>query len=267
MQGRRRICGTGIEVSQLGFGTGSLHHLFSWRDRRSLLLHAQSVGITHFDTAPYYGYGLAERELGLVLKDRRSQITVTTKVGLYPYGPSSTSIASVLLRKAMGKFVPRVALPAVDWSVNRAESSLNASLRRLRTDYVDFLFLHEPEPALLDADECMAWLQREKRRGRIRAWGIAGLESCALPFVRSGHPLAVVVQTRDSLVRRQADFLIDAGRNLQFTYGYISGARSDDDRVLPEETIRSALRRNSGGCVLVSTCRVSHLQPLASVAW
>ena len=81
---RKPIDGTDIEVSRLGFGTSSLHHLLSRRDRRSLLLHAESVGITHFDTAPYYGYGLAERELGLALRDRRSRITVTTKVGLYP---------------------------------------------------------------------------------------------------------------------------------------------------------------------------------------
>lgn len=229
-----------------------------------MLLHAESVGITHFDTAPYYGYGLAEHELGRALRDRRSRITVTTKVGLYPYGPSSTRIAGVLARKAVGKIVPGVALPAVDLSVGRAEDSLDASLRRLRTDHVDFLFLHEPDPGLLRADECLTWLQREQRRGRIRAWGVAGLRICVLPWVLSGHALAAVVQTQDSLDHHQADFLTEVGRKLQFTYGYLSGAGSGRDGSSPEETIGKALRRNTDGCVLVSTRRVSHLRRVAS---
>jgi len=258
------IHGTNIEASRLGFGTSSLHHLFSKKDRRSLLLHAESRGITHFDTSPYYGYGLAESDIGMTLSAMRSTITITTKFGLYPYGPSSNRVTSVLLRKILGKIVPRVGLPAVNWSVNRAESSLNESLRRLSSDYVDFLFLHEPDPRLLHADECLTWLQREQQRGRIRAWGIAGLRTCALPWVRSGHALASVVQTQDSLDRRQADFLTESGRKLQFTYGYLSGGGSGRVEVSPEETIRRALRRNADGCVLVSTRRVSHLRRLAS---
>jgi len=266
MPHRGIIDGTDIEVSRLGFGTGSLHHVFSARRRQSLLEEAGSLGITHFDTAPYYGYGLAECDLGRHLRGRRSRVTVATKVGLYPFGPASGHITSVLLRKAAGKVIRRIAAPMVDRRVQRAEASLHASLRRLRTDHVDFLFLHEPDPIFLEADETLAWLERERRRGSIRAWGLAGLRIGILPLVRQRHPLAMVVQTQDSIHLRQADFLADSGRQMQFTYGYLSGARAGAETSDPAMTIREALRRNATGCVLVSTRSVGHLRGLIGAA-
>jgi aryl-alcohol dehydrogenase-like predicted oxidoreductase len=262
MLGRITLDGTDVEVSRLGFGTGSLHHLLSARRRQRLLEEAGSAGITHFDTAPYYGYGLAERDLGRYLRGRRSRLTVATKVGLYPLGPASGHIASVLLRKAAGRIVRRIAAPVVDRRVERAEASLHASLRRLSTDHVDFLFLHEPDPTSLEADETSAWLERERRRGSIRAWGLAGLPAGILPLVRQRHPLAMVVQTQDSLDLRQADFLADSGRKMQITYGYLSRPHAGSASGDPATTIREALGRNTTGCVLVSTRSVDHLRVL-----
>jgi len=262
MLGRIILEGTDIEVSRLGFGTSALHHLFSGGRRQRLLAEARAAGITHFDTSPYYGYGLAEYDLGKLMSGRRSQVTVATKVGLYPFGPAAGHIASVLLRKAVGRVIRRVATPIVNSRVRRAEESLHASLRRLRTDYVDFLFLHEPELATWAADETLMWLERERKRGSIRAWGLAGLRAGILPLVRQGHPLAEVVQTNDSIDLRQADFLADFGRKMQFTYGYLSGAKEGSN---PAITIQNALRRNVSGCVLVSTRSINHLRGLTKI--
>jgi len=261
-----RLCieGTDIEVSRLGFGTGSLHHVFSGRKRQSLLGAAQYEGVTHFDTAPYYGYGLAECDLGKHLRKKRAQVTISTKVGLYTYGPASRRITSVLFRKGVGMIIRRVAAPLVDLQVKRAEESLKESLCRLRTDYVDFLFLHEPDLSSLLAEETLTWLEREKQRGRIRAWGVAGLSGSIIPLLFQGHPLASVVQTKDSLDIRQADFLANFERNMQFTYGYLSGDHSTYVSAEPAITIRQALKRNATGCLLVSTRSVGHLQRLVS---
>jgi aryl-alcohol dehydrogenase-like predicted oxidoreductase len=262
----RRILlpGTGLEVSRVGFGTGSLHHILSARRRVDLLAAAAASGITHFDSAPYYGYGLAERDIGRFLRGRRSGFTVATKVGLYPLGPESRHVATVFLRKAAGKIIRRIVLPQIDYGVSRARDSLTSSLRRLGTDHVDFLFLHEPTPALVDTDEMLAWLGEERREGRIRAWGIAGVRESVATWVSHSHPLADVVQTQDSLRCRQADFLTDAGRELQFTYGYLSGRGEARDPMLPADIIRRALDRNSSGSVLVSTRNKRHLESLAS---
>ena len=133
------IANTDIKVSRLSFGTGSLHHLFSAFDRQNLLAAVASTGMTHYDTSPYYGYGLAEKDLGLFLRNRRSQFTLTTKVGLYPWVGAATCALTVWARKAVGKLCAPVSRPVVDWRVKRARESLDASLRRLQTDCVDFL--------------------------------------------------------------------------------------------------------------------------------
>src|SRR5882762_45864 len=94
---------TDIRVSRIAFGMASLHHLFSATRRQRIIQTAASSGITHFDTSPYYGYGLAERDLGQFLRGQRAAFSVTTKVGLYPWGAASSHAVSVWVRKALGK--------------------------------------------------------------------------------------------------------------------------------------------------------------------
>lgn len=256
---------TTIEVARLGFGTASLHHQFSLYRRLMLLQATVEAGITHFDTAPYYGFGLAEFDLGKFMAGRRSKFTVTTKIGLYPLGSYSSNALSLWVRKATGKLIRQFALPVVNWKIEQAKQSLIDSLKRLRSDYVDFLLLHEPQIALLNTDEMLAWLEQEQVRGRIRAWGIAGKSESVSQFVSMGHPLATVVQTQDSLNLRQADFLGAVGRKMQFTYGYLSGSRSSISTLSPTLAIQQALHRNSTGSVLISARSVAHVKQLSSV--
>lgn len=255
---------SGIQVSRLAFGTASLHHIFNATDRQRLLHVAADSGITHFDTSPYYGYGLAESDLGKFLRGRRSQFTVATKVGLYPWGLTSNHVASVWARKALGKLASRISAPVVNWDVDRARVSLQGSLKRLNVDYIDFLFLHEPDIALLNADKLLEWIISESTRGTIRAWGVAGTKDRVLPFVQAKHPLASVVQTLDSLDREEANFLAIYGRNFQFTYGYLSSMRARGQRISAEIVIQ-ALHRNQTGAIIVSSCSPLRIAELASV--
>lgn len=258
------IAGTNVRVSRFGYGTGSLHHAFSSGARQNLLQAAASSGMTHFDTAPYYGYGLAESDLGRFLRGQRSRFTVATKVGLYPWGQPARHAASVWGRKAIGRVMPAVSSAVADWSVERARRSLDESLRRLGTDYVDFLFLHEPDPAIVPHDSYLDWLKAEAARGRIRAWGLAGLGNQVATFVHADSALSQVVQTKDSLQGREAQFLLDHGRPLQFTYGYFSAAREPSQALGagPAEV----LKRNPSGTILVSTQRPERLKTLAEAA-
>ena len=257
------IQGTGIRVSRLGYGTGALHHLFSASARQRLLNEAACLGIRHFDTAPSYGLGLAERDLGEFLRGRRSDFTVATKVGLYPAAGGSRHAAPVWVRKAFGRVIPALSSTVADWNVARARQSLDESLRRLGADYVDFLFLHEPEVARVPLGEFLVWLQDETGRGRIRAWGVAGLGTKIAPFVTMESPIAQVVQTRDSLERREADFLLGCRRPLQFTYGYFGGAKGNNDR--PAAYAEQILLRNHTGTVLVSTRQVKRVRTICEL--
>lgn len=257
---------TDIRVSRIAFGTASLHHLFGAKQRQCVLEAAVAAGISHFDTSPYYGCGLAEDDLGKLMQGRRERVTIATKVGLYPFGGAASGALDVWVRKAVGKVYPRLSLPEVDWSVQRAAGSLNASLKRLKTDYVDFLFLHEPDIGLLDADEFLGWLETERANGKIRQWGLAGEPTLLEPWLRSRHPLASVLQTRDDLAGKTADFVLDGGRKLQFTYGYLSSRTADGLGEPATEVIAKALLRNTDGTVLVSTRRPERLGQLARLA-
>ena len=257
---------TDIRVSRFALGTASLHHLFSFADRQKLLEAAASAGITHLDTSPYYGYGLAECDLGAFLSGQRAAFTVATKVGLYPRGAAASHVASVWARKALGKVLPAVALPVVNWQLARAQASLQQSLKRLKTDYVDFLFLHEPDKNLINADEFMRWIETETARGAVRSWGLAGAADKVAPWASACHPLAKVIQTQDSLDKCQADFMWAAERRLQFTYGYLSAQRHAVDVNTPGMILLKALERNPTGAVVVSTRRLERVAELAKLA-
>lgn len=252
-------------VSPLGFGTASLHHIAFQNGRRRLLAEALSQGITHFDTSPFYGFGLAETEIGAVVANCRSRVTIATKVGLYSALGSGSTGAGVWIRKAVGKVNRRWA-SSVNWSVKAAQDSLHGSLRRLKAEYVDFLFLHEPHPAAVRSEEFLAWLQREQRAGKVRYFGLAGQFSGIRSWIESEHPLAEVIQTKDSLEHKEADALLALGRPLQFTYGYLSRGLGN---VAPGSMIAlfgQALERNRGGCVVFSTRDCGRMQSIASLA-
>ncbi len=260
-----QIENTNLNVSRLGFGTASLHHLYRKSQRLRLLDAAFSVGITHFDTSPYYGYGLAESDLRLLIRRRRDAVTVATKVGLYAPGGAVHGSLAVWLRKAAGKFYRGLSLPVVNWNIRMAERSLNASLKRLGTDYVDILFLHEPDPILIDSEGFLTWLESERAKGKIRYWGLAGMPHLLEGWVSEGHPLATIIQAKDSLDRKEADLLLSKGRRLQFTYGYLSSASRGATTEPADMILSKALKRNTDGIILISTCRLEHIEQLARV--
>ena len=257
------IPGTDLKVSRLSFGTASLHHLFSAGRRQGLLQHALANGFTHFDTAPYYGFGLAEVALGRLPALDRDRMTVATKVGLYGPDGAQPGILNVLARKVVGKAIAGVNRAVVDWRLERARQSLVESLRRLRRERVDVLFLHEPEAALIETDEWLRWLESCRRAGQVRHVGIAG-EAPRVAAMLASFADWPVVQMRDSLVNREADLLRGHQREMQFTYGYLVDWRQRGGS--PSETLAGALRRNCTGSILVSTRHAGRVAALATIA-
>lgn len=259
-----KIDSTDLVVSRLAFGTASLHRIFRQSRRLQLLDAAFDSGITHFDTSPYYGHGLAESDLGLFVRGRRDAVSVATKVGLYA-PEMATGALSLWGRKAAGRLCGRLSRPRVGWSIREAACSLRGSLRRLRTDHVDILFLHEPEPALIDTDEFLAWLENQRSKGIIRYWGLAGIAERFCEWLRHNHPLAAVVQAKDSLDRREADPVLKQGRPLQFTYGYLSSYSGRDAKGAAESVLRDALLRNRSGAIVFSTRRPERVKRLTGL--
>jgi len=143
---------TGLEVSEIGFGAWQLCNGDSWdgmddRTAHRLVHEAIDGGINLFDTAPNYAETKSERILGKALKNKRDNVVLVSKFGHTPEGPKVFS---------------------VDWFWE----SLEASLGRLRTDYLDVLLLHNP-PREIYAGTDPVWSAMEEARvqGKIRHYG------------------------------------------------------------------------------------------------
>lgn len=266
----KQICipGTALQVSRLSFGTGSLHHLPSPARRRNLLLAALDAGFTHFDTSPYYGFGLGELALGSLPTLARQRMTIATKVGLYGPGGSRAWVADVYARKFLGKLLPSLNRAVVDWSLARARQTFDDSLRRLNRESVDLLLLHEPVAALIRTGEWLEWLQALQRAGRIRYWGVAGEPEAVMAVRLGSEALAPVIQVRDSLQRHEAEGALNQPgtdpRQMQFTYGYLAARADGAVWTSAEQCLAAALGRNTTGSVLVSTRRRERIQGLAT---
>jgi aryl-alcohol dehydrogenase-like predicted oxidoreductase len=150
---KKRLLGrTGLEVSEIGFGAWQLGNSDSWGgmdDQTAHRLIHESIdgGINLFDTAPNYAETKSERILGEALKTKRDSAVIVSKFGHTPEGPKEFS---------------------VDWFWE----SLEASLRRLQTDYLDVLLLHNP-PGEIYAGTDPVWAAMEDARvqGKIRHYG------------------------------------------------------------------------------------------------
>lgn len=152
----RKLGNTGLEVSALSFGASSLGSVFRDMNEQEGIrtVHAAlDAGINYIDVSPYYGLTKAETVLGKALRDvPRDRYLLSTKAGRY----------------GENEF---------DFSFNRIMGSIDESLRRLHTDYVDILFLHDIEfvPADIIVEEAVPALHRLKEQGKIRFGGISGL--------------------------------------------------------------------------------------------
>ena len=163
---QRRVAGTDIEVTRLGFGTWRTVADGAGATAGMALLHrAHAHGIRFFDLADVYAEGGAERLFGTFLCEvPRRSLVVGTKVGLPVEG------------EVRGRGLGR----------DHVLRSIDASLRRLRTDFVDVFTCHREDPATPLA-QVVATMTEVVRSGRARCWGASHWSPQAL---RRAHVLA-----------------------------------------------------------------------------
>jgi len=281
-------------VSRVGFGTGGLLRTGSARQRQALLAAALDNGITHFDTAPIYGFGEAERSLGRFLQGNRNRVTLTTKFGLQPSRLAARLVPLQRAGRHMVQLFPALRRAAVrssgalysppSFSVAAVRSSLEQSLRALRTDHVDFFLAHQASSEALPAQEVIELLEGLRRAGKIRAFGVA-TDFERLAAVLSQRPqLSRVVQFDSDLTTGNAAKLAGEDR-LLFTYGFINRsiavcrerlrncapgeddlAGADDD-TLGGMLLRAAVLANPNGSVLMQSRSPARIRLNARAAY
>jgi aryl-alcohol dehydrogenase-like predicted oxidoreductase len=158
----RQLAGTGLRLSAVGFGVWTVGtNWWGINDRQlgiALLRRALDLGITFFDTGNTYGEGAAETILGEALGDRRSEIVIGTKFGYDIWGAAP---------REQQRERPH------DWSPAAMRRSLEESLERLGTDYVDLYQLHNPRLDAIRDDALWNELAAVRREGLVRAIGVA----------------------------------------------------------------------------------------------
>jgi aryl-alcohol dehydrogenase-like predicted oxidoreductase len=159
----RRLSGTDVEVSEVGFGMWTVSTgwwgSFTEGEATRLMHNAFDLGITLFDAADTYGNGYSEELIARAFGDRRDDIVIATKVGydFVHYGGERRG-----QREIPQNFSPDAIVAATE-----------AALQRLKTERIDLLQLHNIRMAQVDDDALWETLDTLRQRGLIRAWGLA----------------------------------------------------------------------------------------------
>ena len=180
---------TGLTVSEIGFGawgiggdTGGAVAYGPTDDQESLraLKRAFELGVTFYDTADLYGHGHSEQLLGEAFRDVRARVILASKTGFLDQAGRQ------------------------DFSPAHVRTSLEGSLRRLGTDYLDLYQLHDPPMALLEQEpRIVETLEAFVQQGMIRAWGLS-LRSPDDALVAIRRLGAACIQTNFNLLDQRA---------------------------------------------------------------
>ncbi|MDT4895240.1 MAG: hypothetical protein QOH25_317 [Acidobacteriota bacterium] len=153
-----RLGSTGLIISRLSFGTmtfgsdPSMPNIYkvSQENARAMVEKSLEAGINFFDTADGYSSGQSETMLGELLSERRKDVVLATKVG----------------------FRTGDALTQAGLSRRHILASCEASLKRLKTDYVDLYIVHKEDP-FTPLEETLAALNDLVRAGKVRYLGFS----------------------------------------------------------------------------------------------
>ncbi len=184
----RRLGASGLKVSEVGLGCNNFGMRIDQEAATAVVQACLDEGITFFDTADVYGGSKSEIMLGTALKGKRHEVVIATKFAS-PMGPGPDQ------RGGSRRYVM---------------SAVDASLRRLGTDYIDLYQMHRPDPDT-PIEETLGALDDLVRQGKVRylgnsnfsGWQIADADWTA----REGHLNRFVsAQNNYSLLERKVEF-------------------------------------------------------------
>ncbi|SFM12039.1 aldo/keto reductase [Halopseudomonas yangmingensis] len=252
----RALGSTGLQVSPLGLGTVKLGRNqgvkypngFELPDDRSasaLLAQARELGINLLDTAP--AYGSSEERLGQLLAGQRQHWVLCSKVGEEFDGQHSH----------------------FDFSAAHTRRSVERSLQRLRTDYLDLVLVHSSgdDLVVLDQEVCTT-LQHLREEGLIRAWGFSGktVEGGIRALQQADCAMVTYnLQQRDELP--VLDFALSQGKGILIKKAFASGhLPGSDPATAVVDSLRLVLGHPAVASAIVGTINPRHLQDNVTAA-
>lgn len=187
------------EVPPVGLGCMNLSHAYgappSRSDAERVLQKALDLGVTHFDTAALYGFGRNEELVGQFLKPHRDGIVLVSKCGM---------------RGVDG-------VREIDGSPAKLREDVENSLRRLRTEVIDFYYLHRYDK-VTPIEDSVGELGRFVEQGKVREIGLSEVSAETLRRAHATHPVAAV-QSEYSLWSRNVEIaVLDACAELGISF-------------------------------------------------
>jgi aryl-alcohol dehydrogenase-like predicted oxidoreductase len=295
---RRPITDFLPRAKPIGFGCAYLTGGFE-ENRNIRLVHSVlDCGISHFDIAPLYGIGTAENVLGKAISGRRGSVTIATKIGrprpILTYRAQMLRLLASPLRTYASNFLRKKEVSVVRGAVSRGQfdvsfvrDSLHDSLRRLNTDYVDILFLHEVMAEDI-TDELLTFLDKCKAEGLCASSGLATTHDKLEDIARvlRDFPIDIVQYSWSALDLNQRRIYNQSAhithRALMRAYipmlDWFKSSRDIAERIsnacsldlsnpsnLSKVLLGAALHNNSGGMVLVSSRNSERVKENAKV--
>jgi L-galactose dehydrogenase len=185
----RKLGQTDLSLSLIGFGSATLGDVFGNVDPNDAIraVHlAVDSGINFFDSSPYYGITLAETRLGQALVGRRNRVVLATKCGRYGFDE-------------------------FDFSAKRVTASIDESLRRLQTDYIDLFQAHDVEFGDVEQiiHETLPALRKLQQQGKARYIGITGYPPKLLRRIAEAVPVdSILTYCRYNLINTDMDGIL-----------------------------------------------------------
>jgi aryl-alcohol dehydrogenase-like predicted oxidoreductase len=186
----RSVGSSGLVVSTVALGCNAFGARIGLAEVRAVVDEALTCGITLFDTAEAYGDGASEETLGKALGAERDRVVVATKFGV----PPKPGDAAPFEARASRRYIRR---------------SVESSLRRLDTDYIDLYQLHRPD-GVTPLDETLDVLTDLVQEGKIRYFGSSNLTAWQVIDADwtsrvTGRGRFVSAQSEYSLTNRSAE--------------------------------------------------------------
>lgn len=250
----RPLPGSDLRVSALGLGTVKFgrdqgvkypegFRIPNDAEVRDQLALARDLGINLLDTAP--AYGSSEERLGALL-DRRSDWVIATKVGEE-------------FEDGRSRF---------DFSAEHTRLSVERSLRRLRTDYLDIVLIHSDgnDEGILLSSGCVEALRRCQDEGKIRLIGMSAKSINGGILAVRDLDLAMVTFNLEQQDRPVVQFAHEHNKGILVKKGLMSGHLHSADRDPVEESLAFIFAEPGIGSVIVGTINPQHLRHNVSVA-